>query len=1129
MQELICGKVEHAHQEWVAALDAVKDAIVVHDREFRILRCNLAYKRYVGLPFTEIIGRPYFELFPKTDAPLHNCLNELDQPFSEMKEEEVKVGDTLFRSRAYAIMDENGDYLYSVHTFEDITERKSAEEALKASELRFKAIFEGAHDGILIADAVTKKFTHANARICRMLGYTEEEMLSLGIGNIHPAKEFPYVLSQFEKQAKGEIELAADLPVIRKDGSVFFADVNSFPLVIEGKNHLAGFFRDITERKKAEATIRENEEKFRSITGSAQDAILMMDNDGKISYWNAAAEKIFGYSAKEVIGQLLHAFLAPERFLEAHYVGFKHFRKTGEGPAVGKTLELVALKKDGTEIPIELSLSAVMREGRWNAIGILRDISDRKLAEQKIHDEKIFSESVIQSMPDIFFLIDQNANLLQWNKKLEILNGLSSEEMKKANALTFVHEEDRKQVIEKLQEVLTTGVSSIETRLVLTNGVRNYLLTGNRFETQHGPNVIGVGIDITQRKQTELELESERDFNNHLVETAPLIIMILSKEGKIIRFNNYMERISGYLSDEVKGKDWFDLFLPEADREKMKALFLKAIDDISTQGNINPILKKDGTQMFVEWYDKTLKDAQGDTIGLLCMGVDVTERRKSEERLKLFRNLIDHSNDAIEVLDPLTLNFLDINETDCRLLGYTREEMLSMGAFDVDTGLSEESSQEIGKQIEKDGSANFETLHRRKDGSTYPVEVNVKLIELEKPYLLSTVRDITERKQSENALKRANRALKTLSAGNLALVRAKSEDELLKEITRVIVENGNYSLAVVDFADNNMKKSITPVSWAGFENRNYWMKNLSWADTQEEVLPVARAIRTGKTQICHDIANDSSFRSWKEGALAHGYLSNIALPLLENESAFGALCIYSSEIESFDEDEVKLLEELANDLAYGIINLRRRIEHEQHSLLMQQSLEQSIQAIAATLESRDPYTAGHQRRVAELATAIAQEMNLPEKQIQGIRFAAVIHDLGKIHIPAEILSKPGKLNEIEYKFIQMHPQSGYDILKNIKFPWPIADIILQHHEKLDGSGYPQGLTGDKILLESKIVCVADVVEAISSHRPYRPSLGIQAALDEIRRGRGSVYDETVVDACLRLFKEKGFIFDIESF
>ena len=223
--------------------------------------------------------------------------------------------------------------------------------------------------------------------------------------------------------------------------------------------------------------------------------------------------------------------------------------------------------------------------------------------------------------------------------------------------------------------------------------------------------------------------------------------------------------------------------------------------------------------------------------------------------------------------------------------------------------------------------------------------------------------------------------------------------------------------------------------------------------------------------------------------------------------------------------------ELADNLAFGIVALRTRAErdriahaHAHHAEILQRSLEQSIQVIADTVDARDPYTAGHQRRVAELAVAIGRELHLPEDRIHGIHLAAVIHDLGKIHVPAEILSKPGKLSEIEFMLIKTHPQAGYDILKDVDFPWPIADIVRQHHEKLDGSGYPQGLKGAQILLESRIMTVADVVEAMASHRPYRAALGVEVALKEIERGRGSAYDPAVADACLKLFREGRFAF-----
>lgn len=181
-----------------------------------------------------------------------------------------------------------------------------------------------------------------------------------------------------------------------------------------------------------------------------------------------------------------------------------------------------------------------------------------------------------------------------------------------------------------------------------------------------------------------------------------------------------------------------------------------------------------------------------------------------------------------------------------------------------------------------------------------------------------------------------------------------------------------------------------------------------------------------------------------------------------------------------------------------------------------------IQAMAQTLETRDPYTAGHQRRVANIAKTIAEEMQLPEKHVEGIFMAGIIHDLGKICIPTEILSKPGRLSPIEFDLIRTHPQIGYDILKTIEFPWPLAEMVLQHHEWCNGSGYPRGLTSKDILIGSRIICVADVVEAMASDRPYRPALGIDDALEEISSKKGKLFDKDVVEICIKIFREKNY-------
>ena len=258
--------------------------------------------------------------------------------------------------------------------------------------------------------------------------------------------------------------------------------------------------------------------------------------------------------------------------------------------------------------------------------------------------------------------------------------------------------------------------------------------------------------------------------------------------------------------------------------------------------------------------------------------------------------------------------------------------------------------------------------------------------------------------------------------------------------------------------------------------------------------------------------------------------------------SFGVLTIVSKEMEA--EDKLKkhhdLLETIVQKRTAELTALNRQLQQEieerkrtqkklSHSYLeLQQNLDKIVNAMSLTLEERDPYTAGHQRRTTDLSLAIAREMGLSAHKTKGLQMAGLIHDMGKISVPGEILSKPGCLNEAELQLIKRHPQVAYDILNQIDFPWPVDQIVLQHHEKLDGSGYPQGLSGEEILLESRILCVADVVETMETHRPYRPSLGRDAALEEISKNRGILYDPEVVDACLRLFRETDFQYSMDA-
>ena len=871
-------QIEQEHQKWMSVLNAVEDPIFVHDKDFRVLRCNQAYQRSAGIPYKQIIGQPYYEVFPKIHAPLHYGPQALEKAKAE---EEISVGDTTYRSRAYSVMDGRGNYLYSVHTLENINENQRINKALQESEMQYRRLFEAAKDGILILDEETGKIVDANPFILDLLSYrlgecTGKMLWEIGLfGDIQSSK-----VAFQELQSKGYIRYE-DLPLETKDGRRIDVEFVSNLYTVGERKVIQCNIRDITERTRATQLLQASEMQYRRLFEAAQDGILILDaGTGKILDANPVILELLSYRIDECKGKM-----------------------------------------------------------PWE-IGVFKDIEASKEAFGELQSTGYIRYEVLP---------------------LETNDG------------------------RRIDVELISNLYAVGERKVIQCSIR----------------------DITERRRAEAELKESEERFRAIFDHAREGIVVMSIDEHTVEFaNKSMEQMLGYGPGELNGLSLPQLHPPDA----LPQVALQYESDArSGQSNVQdiPMQTKDGRLLYAD---------------------------------------------------------------------------LSGSAVD------------IGGQR----------------------------------YMLGMFRDTTERRASELSLRQANRALQTLSAGNLALVRATNEDELLQAVTSVIVEHGGYAQAVVDYAEDDPGKSITPKVWSGYESDRCCAEHLSWADTEQGQFPIAKAIRTGKTQVCHDIASDPAFKPWRDSAVQRGYVSNIALPMSDGKRTFGGLSIYSSEANAFNDEEVGLLEELANDLAYGIVTLRTRKEHEQHAVILRQSLEQSIQTIAATVEARDPYTAGHQRRVGELATAIAREMGMPEDRINGIHLAAIIHDLGKIRVPAEILSKPGKLTDIEYMLIKEHPQDGYDILKDVKFPWPIADMILQHHERMDGSGYPQGLDGEQILLESRILAVADVVEAMSSHRPYRASLGIESALGEIKRGRGSAYDPAVVDACLELFGEKEFAFSVQS-
>ncbi len=499
-------KIEQVHHEWMDALDAVEDLIFLHDKEFRILRCNKAYQQCAGMSFKQIIGQPYYAVFPKTGAPLPSCQRTMEKE----EEEEMMADGAIYRSRAISVKDEQGVYLYSVHTIEDITEkkqaenklrlfrqlldhsrdgisivdpdtsrfldvnealcnhlgytrdellqrgvldiqtdipdvaawqahqqeirkqgaalmeveslhkdgsrspvevsiqyvaienhdfiiavvrditeRKQAEAALQESEEKLRGIFNGALDGILLADAEAKRFTGANPAICHMLGYSSEEIMQIGVADIHPQQALPYVEEQFEKQLRGEMQLAADIPVKRKDGSIFYVDIKSSPVSFAGRNYLLGIFRDITERKQAEKVLRENEEKNRLLFESSRDALMMLAPPSwKFIGANRATLQLFGASSLAEFTALGPWDVSPERQPDGRTSSEKVPEMIATAMREGSHFfEWEHQRLGGQPFAADVLLTRMEVGGEIIVQATVRDISARKQSEAKLVEQ----------------------------------------------------------------------------------------------------------------------------------------------------------------------------------------------------------------------------------------------------------------------------------------------------------------------------------------------------------------------------------------------------------------------------------------------------------------------------------------------------------------------------------------------------------------------------------------------------------------------------------------------------------------------------------------------------------------------------------------------------------------------
>ena len=425
-------------------------------------------------------------------------------------------------------------------------------------------------------------------------------------------------------------------------------------------------------------------------------------------------------------------------------------------------------------------------------------------------------------------------------------------------------------------------------------------------------------------------------------------------------------------------------------------------------------------------------------------------------------------------------------------------------------------------------------LHLRcKNGTLRRVAISssTSILLCGKRVVICVYADISGQVETESMLSTQNWALSAYAGAALALGRAETLNELKQSICEAITSQSVYALAWIGIAEDDPQKTVRITAAAGSGVDYVNDLHVSWAEDRIEGQgPTGICIRTGKVKLLEDSETAEFFLPWREKARRANIRSSVAIPFSIEAGRMGALMVYSRYPKAFEHSAIEVFEHLAGQIGHGIHSLereqllqteRRRLEKLQRQLA--DAMSAMVSPIVTAMEMRDPYTSGHQSRVAEIAVAIGREMGWPEERLQGLRIAALVHDIGKIAIPSEILTKPGKLTAADRNIINAHPETGYAILRDVPSVWPIAEIVRQHHEKLDGSGYPFGLHGEAILPEARVLTVADIMEAMASDRPYRRAIELNEVLQELERQAGILLDAEAVAICLALFKEKRLV------
>ena len=821
--------------------------------------------------------------------------------------------------------------------------------------------------------------------------------------------------------------------------------------------------RDVTNEKMSTEALLKSEDNYKTLVEMAAIAIVIIAN-GKITFANPVTCEISGFSREELLSRDFIEFIAPQerqRVMEIHSSRLSNH-------SAPESYETKVIKQDGSILDVELCLKTIEYQGKVSVQALLQDISLKK----RLEGEMLSLQENLQEK-----VAERTIQLEKYRQHLQETVDERTTRLRNTVSLLRIEIEERivaedraehlKQILRAIRSINLLITKETDAQSLIDKACMKLVeARGYKDAWVFLVNQDGSYMTASEARYGE-DLEPLKDN--------------LMKGCYTPCIDKSLNTKKPWISDLARTICSDCMLKPDSDKHRhIMACRLECRDrvfgalTVTSLGPVPPDTEEVG--LFTEVCDD------------IAFALDSIEHESARELAAKaltesegrYKALFENAGMAILFMEEDMI--LDCNMRAAEVFGCSTKDLKGMRPYELSPQMQPDGRQSLEKAMEKIEAAIhgkpqfFRWIHTRVDGEEFPAEISLNAVRINgRNYIQALVNDIGSREQAEMALQQSEENYRTLS------------------------ENVPVGIFRSDPADSGTLLAVNPMmaTMFGFDSK------FDLLQTSSETLYLSADSRLQFLQRLN----------------SSGVVENYEIPMRKKDGSEFWASISAKLVIQNKKNHSRIIDGIVTDISESKRheeNLRRSLDS------FKAAIEGTVSAMSLLVEMKDPYTSGHQKGVAHLACAIGREMGLHEDTIDCLRIASTLHDLGKLNVPLEILNKPGPLNEFEMDFLRTHPGAGYDILKAVEFPWPIAEVIRQHHERQDGSGYPRGLRSNEIMIEASIIAVADVVEAVASRRPYRASMGIDVAINIIQEGRGKFFREKVVDCCLKLFKEKGF-------